>query len=1053
MIGLLFIWGIYLYGDKYLGVTSKDTRVDFSLFFRKCLGHWKNWLLGVEYKDGGGMSIRGDAPLAKFRRIKSMGGPKGVQFGVNWDAVIRYIGPAIASVTLLILCWKLFGLVLILPLVDYTWTDHTSGNTLWSDQQNWNDGASGVPDGNDDTATFDSTWDNACTADTGYTVGSITIATGYNSTITQTAGYVIDNAGGKTGALTIGVAAATWDSNNQTLDIDGTFSGTGTFDPGTSTITCRGTTTMNSLAAITGGGTNAWTLVFATNNLTFTPKYTDEVTPHYWNITVSTDSQTVTSGGHCCLENVLDMSACTTAGGISGAFTYAFTSSTSAQATPIVTAANATFTNNINLNMNNAYNVAASLKYNILYVKSNGASVTATAAGNITCSYLYVACHDVANVATFAIGTNTVTTNNTPGLGNDGDAAIGSGSNHDGVITVSTGTLTIADAFDVTNDGTLTYTAAGTMTVTGNFTVSGVYSGSSSTVSVGSFAAEAGGSTVTMSSGTTTITSRDGVNASIRISNTCTFDDANGTIDIATALASNIDTGGKTWYTLTISGNATHTMINFAMSLDNNLTISTGTLDTGANLSLTVTSLTSITGSLVCNASTISLGSGTNGTNVVLVNNGGVLTGGSGTHTFGNIVMFNGSTTTFSSGTTTIDGRGTSVAPINTGSTPTINHGSGTIVLTQNQGTASIIMGLAFSLNNLTLNSAREYDLAGAVLLTVANNLTITQGTLDTNTNDLTVTGDTDITGTLTENASTTSHGSVTVNAAGTWSATSGTSSITSETAGGYALDIDGTITHNNGTIKIDNAGIDVKIDIIGTGTVYNLEMDVDIAKTVVWEGNTTVTNNVTIIDGIFTSDGVGDTLTVGGLMTAETNGHLGDGTETGAWVFGGLTILSGGSCTATSGTITVSGNIDNAGTFTHSSGTFVLTDAAHTLDGSWSFWHFTCAVATARTLTFDNTATFTFGGNVTINGAAGQLLTLQSDSAGVAFDFVMPAGAVKTNLSFLNVIDSDASGSHASQKPINPSTSTDGGGNTDWFPKVSGNTAMMSMMLSIIEE
>ena len=70
----------------------------------------------------------------------------------------------------------------------------------------------------------------------------------------------------------------------------------------------------------------------------------------------------------------------------------------------------------------------------------------------------------------------------------------------------------------------------------------------------------------------------------------------------------------------------------------------------------------------------------------------------------------------------------------------------------------------------------------------------------------------------------------------------------------------------------------------------------------------------------------------------------------------------------------------------------------------------------------------------MTLNGAAGQLLSILSDSAGDAFDFVMTATAVKTNLDYLSVKDSDASGSDATHKPILPTHSTDVSGNTDWF-------------------
>ncbi len=148
------------------------------------------------------------------------------------------------------------------------------------------------------------------------------------------------------------------------------------------------------------------------------------------------------------------------------------------------------------------------------------------------------------------------------------------------------------------------------------------------------------------------------------------------------------------------------------------------------------------------------------------------------------------------------------------------------------------------------------------------------------------------------------------------------------------------------------------------------------------------------------------------------------------------LTIDAGGTLTDATNNVglTVSGNLSNSGTFTCGTSSVTLNGTNQALTGSWTFWSFIKSVSTADTLTFDNTGTYTFGGNVTLNGASGQLLSLVSDSAGDAFDFVMSSGAVKTSLTYLSVKDSDASSSDASQKPIAPTNSTDVSGNTDWF-------------------
>lgn len=156
------------------------------------------------------------------------------------------------------------------------------------------------------------------------------------------------------------------------------------------------------------------------------------------------------------------------------------------------------------------------------------------------------------------------------------------------------------------------------------------------------------------------------------------------------------------------------------------------------------------------------------------------------------------------------------------------------------------------------------------------------------------------------------------------------------------------------------------------------------------------------------------------------------------------LTIDTNTALDAATYSVGVSGNISNSGTFTPGSSVFTMNGTSQSLTGSWTFWSFTKSVESADTLTFDNTATYTFGGNVTLNGAEGQLLSIISDSAGNAFDFVLSAGAVKTNLSYLSVKDSDASGSHVSFKPINPTYSVDVSGNTSWFSVAGGQKSII---------
>jgi len=83
--------------------------------------------------------------------------------------------------------------------------------------------------------------------------------------------------------------------------------------------------------------------------------------------------------------------------------------------------------------------------------------------------------------------------------------------------------------------------------------------------------------------------------------------------------------------------------------------------------------------------------------------------------------------------------------------------------------------------------------------------------------------------------------------------------------------------------------------------------------------------------------------------------------------------------------------------------------------------------------MTFTSGETYTINNAVTLQGASGQVLTLAASSPGTHWNFVLNNGATKT-IDYVNVSWSDASGSHSSQKRIDPSNSLDNGNTIDWF-------------------
>lgn len=138
---------------------------------------------------------------------------------------------------------------------------------------------------------------------------------------------------------------------------------------------------------------------------------------------------------------------------------------------------------------------------------------------------------------------------------------------------------------------------------------------------------------------------------------------------------------------------------------------------------------------------------------------------------------------------------------------------------------------------------------------------------------------------------------------------------------------------------------------------------------------------------------------------------------------------------TITGGTTTfnVSGNWTNSGTFTANTSTVNLNGTNQTITGSTTFNNLTKSVISAATLTFAAGSTTTVNGTATLNGASGQLLSLVSSSPGTYWSFTLGAASTKA-ISYVSVTDSDASGSDAAKKPVNPANSNDGGHNLSWF-------------------
>jgi len=145
-------------------------------------------------------------------------------------------------------------------------------------------------------------------------------------------------------------------------------------------------------------------------------------------------------------------------------------------------------------------------------------------------------------------------------------------------------------------------------------------------------------------------------------------------------------------------------------------------------------------------------------------------------------------------------------------------------------------------------------------------------------------------------------------------------------------------------------------------------------------------------------------------------------------------TLTVNGSLTRTQGNVTDNGNAINvAGNWTNTAGagaftltgTTILNGTNQTISGSTTFYNLTKTVSAADTLTFTDGTTQTVTNAVTLQGAAGQLLTLRGSST-AGWTISMPA---TQTLGYLNVSHSTATTNTAAAG----STSTDGGNNVNW--------------------
>tara|TARA_Y100001968_G_C19432244_1_gene757724 strand:+ start:780 stop:2348 length:1569 start_codon:yes stop_codon:yes gene_type:complete len=409
----------------------------------------------------------------------------------------------------------------------------------------------------------------------------------------------------------------------------------------------------------------------------------------------------------------------------------------------------------------------------------------------------------------------------------------------------------------------------------------------------------------------------------------------NVNIILATNTSTLIDFGNATSGTvhnLTVTNGINYPQT--ATSLAGNLTINGGTFNTDSDTALTVTGTTTVAGTLICNGSTVILGSGYTAGYALIGD--GTVNFGTGTTTVGAVNTDSASGITKASGTITFNttqSGGASIGPAVTNSNSHFNFGSSTVNFDLSGGAGSnfaieqhVGSSKTFTITAATVNYKSNGNIyqgnSNTNIFKIIGNFVIdaskTFKTFYDDSNDygskIEVTGDVTVNGILNaysaSNPKAMEFGSLTIASGGEYSATSGTTTLKSETSGGSTYVNDGTFTHNNGTLLLHADIPDTQV-YAGSSSLYNVTSST--GNNVWLKENITIANDLTITSGTFGSGGGNDKeVTVHGNVFI-SGGEFGNGSETGAYTVKGLVTLTGGTFDLSSGTINL-GGIRNAG-------------------------------------------------------------------------------------------------------------------------------------------
>jgi hypothetical protein len=535
----------------------------------------------------------------------------------------------------------------------------------------------------------------------------------------------------------------------------------------------------------------------------------------------------------------------------------------------------------------------------------------------------------------------------------------------------------------------------------------------------------------------------------------------NPTVTGALSLSGTLTGTGTLTITSTLTANATAVLSGFSGLSTQTFTISGGTVDLSGYTTFTSTgTVTLSSGSL-----SLPIGSDLNGS---LIISNGTFTAPAGAMTIAGALTISGSPTFTATGSTiTFDGNSSVlscngvtfnqvVLSPNAGQSKTVNSNcslplgaSPTIGSTVLNGA---LRGSGTLTNNggLTLNNGSSISDFSGILTTLNGGLTMNVGASVANFSGLelaafTISGATvDLTGISPVNI----HTSFSMSS-GSFKAPAVMNISRHFTVSGGSFDANGGVIHFinenylSSTLNCGNITFNlVTFDKTDTLTIMsnciiplgdnptivapflNLSGKLEGTGTLSLNGGQVTLNSSATLDGfsgLYTAPElllvVGNTLDLSSYSTVDLNN--------------GLTI-SGGTLTAPAGTMTLSGNFDNSGTFNSSNGTLILDGSNQTITGDNTFYNLT-KTTPGSTLTFTANQTQTIQGILTLQGTANSPITLVSSTPGTQYLIDTQGGRA---FEYLNITDMD----NISSSIIDCPTCTDSGHNNYFFFHVPEN-------------